>query len=271
VEVSDPAARERRIARLRLEEDLRHALQAEGELSVAYQPIHRLSDGSLAGLEALLRWEHPERGPISPGEFIPVAEESGLIVPLGAWVLRTACRQMAEWNVPGLTLSVNVSARQVANDGLVQAVEDALIESRLKPSALGLEITEGLLLEHNDATNNTIAALKRLGVRLLLDDFGTGFSSLGYLRRYDLDILKIDRSFVADLGEDGRGDAAIVEAIVGMARALGMWTVPEGVETPEQLARLAELGCDFAQGFHLGRPQGVAETAALLRGLASSR
>jgi diguanylate cyclase (GGDEF)-like protein len=271
VEVSDPKSRERRIARLRLEEDLRRALETEGELSVAYQPIHRLSDGSLAGLEALVRWQHPERGPISPGEFIPVAEESGLIVPLGAWVLRTACGQMAEWDVPGLTLSVNVSVRQVANDGLVEAVEDALIDSRLKPSALGLEITEGLLLEHNDATRETLAALKQLGVRLLLDDFGTGFSSLGYLRRYDLDILKIDRSFVADLGEDGRGDAAIVEAIVGMARALGMWTVPEGVETPEQLARLAELGCDFAQGFHLGRPQGVAETGALLRGLASSR
>jgi diguanylate cyclase (GGDEF)-like protein len=270
-EVSDPRSRQRRVARLRTEEDLRHALDAGGELSVAYQPIHRLGDGGLAGLEALLRWEHPERGPIPPGEFIPVAEESGLIVPLGAWVLRTACRQVAEWDVPGVTLSVNVSALQVAADGLPETVAAALEESGLAPERLGLEITEGLLLEHNDATRETLAALKRLGVRLLLDDFGTGFSSLGYLRRYELDVLKIDRSFVADLGEDGRGDAAIVEAIVGMARALGMWTVPEGVETPEQLARLAELGCDYAQGFHLGRPQGAAETAALLRGLASRR
>jgi EAL domain-containing protein (putative c-di-GMP-specific phosphodiesterase class I) len=198
-----------------------------------------------------------------------VAEESGLIVALGAWVLRTACRQVAEWAVPGLTLSVNISARQVAAEGLAETVAAVLAETGVPAGTLGLEITEGLLLEHNEATRATLAELKRLGVRLLLDDFGTGFSSLGYLRRYDLDLLKIDRSFVADLGEDGCGDAAIVEAIVGMARALGLSTVPEGVETEAQLARLSELGCDFAQGFHLGRPRGAAETAALLRALAS--
>jgi EAL domain-containing protein (putative c-di-GMP-specific phosphodiesterase class I) len=211
-----------------------------------------------------VRWEHPERGPIAPGDFIPLAEESGLIVALGAWVLRTACRQVVEWGVPDLSLSVNVSARQVASEGLVETVADALADSGLPPHALGLEITEGLLLETDDATRETLAALKRLGVRLLLDDFGTGFSSLGYLRRYDLDVLKIDRAFVADLGTDGRGDSAIVAAIVGMARALGMDTVPEGVETEGQLARLAELGCDFAQGFHLGRPLDAAQTARLV-------
>jgi diguanylate cyclase (GGDEF)-like protein len=270
VEVSDPGSRERRIARLRTEEDLRRALDADGELSIAYQPIHRVADGSLAGVEALVRWNHPERGAIPPSEFIPVAEESGLIVALGAWVLRTACRQVAAWEVCDLTLSVNVSARQVAAEGLVDTVAEALAQSGLEPRALGLEITEGVLLEHTQATQETLAGLKALGVRLLLDDFGTGFSSLGYLRRYQLDVLKIDRSFVADLGEDGTGDAAIVEAIVGMARALGMTTVPEGVESAGQLARLAELGCDFAQGYHLGRPLDAARMADLVRALASS-
>jgi EAL domain-containing protein (putative c-di-GMP-specific phosphodiesterase class I) len=220
---------------------------------VAYQPIVRLPDRSVASVEALVRWTHPQRGPIAPTEFIAVAEDSGLIVELGEFVLRTACAQVAAWR-PDLRLTVNVSARQMALTGMPGAVGSALRETGLAPERLGLEITEGLLLEEGPATSETLHALRRLGVRLMLDDFGTGYSSLSYLRRYPIDALKVDRAFVDDLGPDGRGDAAIVEAIIGMARALGLAVVPEGVETEGQLARLIELGCEYAQGFHLGRP-----------------
>jgi EAL domain-containing protein (putative c-di-GMP-specific phosphodiesterase class I) len=236
---------------------------------VHYQPIFRLADRALYGVESLVRWQHPIRGLVPPGDFIGVAEESGLIVALGRHVLRTACRQMAEWRRAApfvdLRLTVNVSARQVAEPGMADVVADALADSGLPAAALGLEITEGLLLEDGTATSRTLQALRALGVRLLLDDFGTGYSSLGYLLRHPLDALKVDRSFVAALGEDGNGDGAIVEAIVGMARALGMPTIPEGVETEAQLARLRSLGCDYAQGFHLARPLPPDGIAALLR------
>ena len=192
-----------------------------------------------------------------------MAEDSGLIVELGEFVLRTACRagraQWRESGAPDLRLTVNVSARQMALCGIPGTVGAALRETGLAPTALGLEITEGLLLEDVADTAETLGALRAMGVRLMLDDFGTGFSSLGYLRRYPIDLIKIDRSFVNDLGEDGAGDAAIVEAIVGMAKALGMGVIPEGVETEGQLERLIGLGCDFAQGFHLGRPMPAAE------------
>ena len=269
-ELFDAALRARVRERLRVEDDLRRTLAGVGggELWLAYQPFYRVADRTVAGVEALVRWQHPERGLVPPGEFIPVAEDSGLVVALGEHVLRTACRQVARWRadlqVPDLTLTVNVSARQVAAPGLVETVEAALAESGLAPEALGLEITEGLLLEQSAATAETLRALRDLGVRLVLDDFGTGYSSLGYLMRYPLDGLKVDRAFIADLGEDGLGDGAIVEAIVGMARALGMRIIPEGVESEGQLERLAELGCDFAQGFHLARPQPAEAIAALL-------
>jgi diguanylate cyclase (GGDEF)-like protein len=266
-EVFDARLRAAITSRLRLEADLRRALGHEDQLWVAYQPFHRLPDRSLAGVEALLRWDHPERGAIPPSEFIPVAEDSGLIVDLGEFVLRTACRQVAEWHesgAPDLRLTVNVSARQMALCGIPGTVGAALRETGLAPTALGLEITEGLLLEDVSDTAETLGALRAMGVRLMLDDFGTGFSSLGYLRRYPIDLIKIDRSFVNDLGEDGAGDAAIVEAIVGMAKALGMGVIPEGVETEGQLERLTGLGCDFAQGFHLGRPMAASELGPLL-------
>jgi EAL domain-containing protein (putative c-di-GMP-specific phosphodiesterase class I) len=160
---------------------------------------------------------------------------------------------------------VNISARQMVLDGLPGTVGAILRETGLEPSSLGLEITEGMLLEETPATAETLQAIQRLGVRLILDDFGTGYSSLGYLRRYALDVLKVDRSFVAGLGEDGSGDDAIVQAIVGMAKALGMRVIPEGIETAGQLARLTELGCDYAQGFHLARPLAAREVEALLR------
>ncbi len=198
-----------------------------------------------------------------PSEFIPVAEDSGLIVDLGELVLRTACRDAARW--PELSISVNVSARQMELTGMPGVVGAVLRETGLEPERLALEITEGLLLEDTPAIAETLQALRRLGMRLMLDDFGTGYSSLAYLRRHPIDALKIDRAFVADLGEDGEGDAAIVQAIVGMAKALGMRVVPEGVETAGQLRRLTALGCDFAQGFHLSRPLPAAELEALLR------
>jgi len=268
-EVFDAGLRDRITKRLRIEADLRRALEGGDELWVAYQPFYRLPGRELAGVEALLRWDHPERGSIPPSEFIPVAEDSGLIVELGERVLRDACGQVARWQsvtpFSSLHLTVNVSARQMALSGLPGAVGAVLRDTGLAPTSLGLELTEGLLMEETLATIETLQALQRLGIRLLLDDFGTGYSSLGYLRRYPLDVIKIDRAFVHDLGESGRGDAAIVQAIVGMARALKMRVVPEGVETAGQLARLIELGCDYAQGFHLSRPLAAPALEALLR------
>ena len=249
--------------RLRIEADLRRALEAGDQLWIAYQPFYRLPEVEIAGVEALLRWDHPELGPIAPSEFIPVAEDSGLIVQLGEHVLRTACRQIARWQAETpaaeLRLTVNISARQMALDGLPGTVGSVLRETGLDPNRLGLEITEGMLLEETPATAETLQSLQRLGVHLMLDDFGTGYSSLGYLRRYRLDVLKIDRAFVDDLGEDGRGDDAIVQAIVGMAKALGMRIIPEGVETPA-IERLTELGS------HRARPLPAAELRRCCRG-----
>jgi diguanylate cyclase (GGDEF)-like protein/PAS domain S-box-containing protein len=255
--------------RLELEDDLRRALDGEPGLWVAYQPYFSLPGCELAGVEALVRWSHPTRGEIGPSEFVPIAEESGLIAELGGRVLRAACKQVAsllgEPAARTLRLTVNVSARQFASRDLVDTVAGALEESGLPSAQLGLEITEGLLLEESPATVAIIDSLRGLGVRLILDDFGTGYSSLRYLQRYPLNGLKIDRSFVDGLGEDGRGDGAIVEAIVAMARALGMRVVPEGVETAGQLERLVGMGCDFAQGFHLSRPLTAGDLEALVR------
>jgi len=261
-EVFDAGLRDRTTARLQIEDDLRRALQAGDQLWVAYQPYYALPDERISGVEALLRWDHPERGAIPPSEFIPVAEDSGLIVDLGELVLRTACRDAARW--PELSISVNVSARQMELTGMPGVVGAVLRETGLEPERLALEITEGLLLEDTPAIAETLQALRRLGMRLMLDDFGTGYSSLAYLRRHPIDALKIDRAFVADLGEDGEGDAAIVQAIIGMAKALGMRVVPEGVETAGQLRRLTALECDFAQGFHLSRPLPASGIGALL-------
>jgi diguanylate cyclase (GGDEF)-like protein len=268
-EMFDAGLRDRITSRLQLEADLRRALEGEGRLWVAYQPYYRLPGRQVAGVEALVHWEHPERGMVPPNEFIPVAEESGLVVPLGARVLRAACEHVARWQReaghPGLRLTVNVSARQMATADFVETVRSILAETGLHADSLGLEITERLL-EETPGTALTIELLQALGVRLLLDDFGTGYSSLRYLQRYPLDGLKVDRAFVAGLGDEGDGDGAIVQAIVGMARALGMGVIPEGVETDGQLQRLAALGCDHAQGFLLSRPLPASGLEALLRG-----
>jgi EAL domain-containing protein (putative c-di-GMP-specific phosphodiesterase class I)/GGDEF domain-containing protein len=265
-ELFDPRLRERAIARLRTESDLRRAL-ARDELVLQYQPYWNLPERSLAGVEALVRWNHPERGMVSPGEFIPIAEESGLVVPLGTWVLREACRQLATWQrahpaARDLKLRVNLSARQVSQPGLVDLVALALHDHGVAADSLGLEITEGLLMQDSEAVAATLRGLKDLGVGLVLDDFGTGYSSLSYLQRFPIDQLKIDRSFVFAL-EEREESRAIVHAIVGMAHALGLGVVPEGVETEEQLATLIEMGCEFAQGFLLARPLDPAAVAAL--------
>jgi diguanylate cyclase (GGDEF)-like protein/PAS domain S-box-containing protein len=266
-ELFDPRLRQRAIARLRTESDLRRALD-RGELRVHYQPFWSLPDRRLAGVEALVRWQHPQRGLVLPGEFVPVAEAGGLIVPIGTWVLREACRQLAAWRRehPGaseLRLRVNLSARQVTEPGLVELVAAALDEHDIEPSAVGLEITEGLLLQDSDAVADTLRALKTLGVGLVLDDFGTGYSSLSYLKRFPIDQLKIDRSFVIGLDERDE-NLALVAAIVGMAAALGLTVVPEGVETEGQLAVLQELGCHYAQGFLLAEPMPPDAVTALL-------
>jgi diguanylate cyclase (GGDEF)-like protein/PAS domain S-box-containing protein len=268
-ELFDPIMRQRALTRLRIEGELRRALRDE-ELRLHFQPIWSLPGRSLAGVEALVRWEHPERRLVPPGEFIPVAEASGLIVPLGCWVLREACRQLAEWTrrypeSAELRMTINLSAKQVARPELLVVVKEAVEQHGIDPSRIGLEITEGLLMQDSASVFATLAGLKELGVRLILDDFGTGYSSLSYLKRFPIDQLKIDRSFVDGIATPG-DDRAIVEAIVGMARALGLDVIPEGVETEEQLAVLESLGCDYAQGFLLGRPMPPEQLAELLPG-----
>jgi diguanylate cyclase (GGDEF)-like protein/PAS domain S-box-containing protein len=253
---------ERLRARKFLESSLRHAMAA-GQLELQYQPQVDAGTGAITGVEALLRWHHPTRGPVPPAEFVPVAEEAGLIVPIGEWVLRTACRDAVRW--PGLKVSVNVSPVQFRHRGLVQAVEQALEESGLEPGRLEIEITESLLIHHTGEALRTLEQLKRLGVAIAMDDFGTGYSSLSYLHRFPFDKIKIDRSFVDGLGE-GTGSAAIVRAIVGLGRSFGICICAEGVETPAQLEVLRREGCDEAQGYLFGKAMTVSAIDGLVRG-----
>jgi EAL domain-containing protein (putative c-di-GMP-specific phosphodiesterase class I) len=214
-----------------------------------------------------MRWQHEGLGPVSPIEFIPIAEETGLIVPLGAWMLEEVCRQIAVWREElGVALppvSVNLSPRQVAHAELVPTVAAALERFDVPASGLALEITESVLISEAESPWNTLHALKKLGVTLMLDDFGTGYSSLSYLKRFPVDVLKIDRTFVDGLGEEAE-DSAIVKAVVGMAKALELGVVAEGVETASQVECLRDLGCPRAQGFFFGRPRTPADTTALL-------
>ncbi|MBW3556838.1 MAG: EAL domain-containing protein [Actinobacteria bacterium] len=258
IELFDRSFRQRLLQRLETELSLRRALTRDGFV-LHYQPILATGSGRLLGFEALVRWEDPERGLVPPSDFIPLAEETGLIIPIGRWVLREACRQLGRWRAAGLApdnlrMSVNLSARQFAGAGIVAAVAEAMEEAALGPGSLSLEITESVLMDEVLAMPETLAALKDLGVSLSIDDFGTGYSSLSYLRRFPVDALKVDRSFVRGLGIDVE-DSAIVTAIVTLAHALGLSVVAEGVETPAQLEELRRLGCEAVQGYLLGRPE----------------
>jgi diguanylate cyclase (GGDEF)-like protein len=251
-------------ARHALEIDLRKAMLA-GEFEVHYQPILNVGDGRIAGFEALVRWNHPQRGLISPAEFIPIAEEIGLIVPLGEWVLRQACRDAATWPAD-LTIAVNLSAVQFRTQTLALSVISALNESRLSARRLELEITETVLLQQNRAVLDTLHQIRSLGVRISMDDFGTGYSSLSYLRSFPFDKIKIDRSFIQELGK-GKGDdcTAIIRAVTRLGGNLGMTTIAEGVETEEQLEILRAEGCTQVQGHLFSPPKPAAEIKTLLR------
>jgi diguanylate cyclase (GGDEF)-like protein len=259
-EVYDERMRATLVERFDIETALRRALTRH-ELRVVYQPTINLQSGRVVGVEALLRWEHPERGLLVPSEFIDVAEETGLIVPIGTWVVEQACRQAQRWHAANLDgeplfVSVNLSGRQLDTAALSNNVADILERTGLDPGLLGLEITESVVMRDPEASTMALRALKELGVRLAVDDFGTGYSSLAYLRRFPVELLKVDRAFVDGLGAES-GDAedrAIVAAVVSLAHTLGMKAIAEGVETAEQLAELRSLGCDMAQGFLVSPP-----------------
>src|SRR4051794_34798795 len=247
----DAEMRAAAMKRLEIERDLRQALDRD-ELALHYQPVVNLRSGETTGLEALVRWRHPERGMLDPGEFVSIAEDSGLIEPIGRWVQERACRQALEWHqlrpdARPLDVAVNLSARQVSHRDLPEVVEEVIARTGLDPIHLRLEITEGVLVEESATTIASLQALNELGVRLVLDDFGTGYSSLAYLNRFPFHALKIDRSFVDALGIEQEA-TAIVEAIIGMARALSLEVIAEGVESEVQLSELQRLDCDYAQG-----------------------
>jgi EAL domain-containing protein (putative c-di-GMP-specific phosphodiesterase class I) len=265
-EIFDASMHERAVERLDLEGGLRGAVE-RGELRVLYQPQVELASGHIVGAEALVRWEHPARGLVVPPVFIPIAEQTGLIVPIGAWVLRQACAQAATWaDSTGrrLTVSVNVSPRQLADDDFPATVSAALAETGLEPELLCLEITESAVMADPDAAAEALSELKALGVHLAIDDFGTGYSSLGQLKALlPVDTIKIDKSFVDGITTAGE-DRAIVDAVLRLASGLGLAAVAEGVETVEQARELLELGCGLSQGYHFARPQPAAELERML-------
>jgi diguanylate cyclase (GGDEF)-like protein/PAS domain S-box-containing protein len=245
------------LERLEIEGDLRHAVE-RGEFRVVYQPIVSIETGRVTELEALVRWEHPQHGLLSPARFVPVAEETGLIVPIGQWVLEQACQQAAAWqghgpDGRGPIMSVNLSARQFQHPSLVEDIARILFRSQLDPESLKLEVTESAVMSDPDEAAKILCQLKGLGIQIAIDDFGTGYSSLNYLKQFPVDTLKIDRSFVDGLGRDAN-DAAIVQSIIALARSLQLTVTGEGIETTEQLAELQALGCDRGQGYHFARP-----------------
>ncbi|MEX0907020.1 MAG: EAL domain-containing protein [Gemmatimonadota bacterium] len=268
-EVFDRNMHERAVHTLQVETDLRRALERR-EFRVHYQPIIGLDDGRIRGFEALIRWQHPVRGIVPPDEFIPLAEETGLIVGIGWWVLQEACRQMSTWlarfpEPANMTMSVNLSTKQFMQADLLEQVDTALARSGLAPQALKLEITESIVVQHEEAVTASLVALRARGIRLCIDDFGTGYSSLSYLHSFPVDTLKIDRSFVSQIGFTG-SNPRLVETIITLSRNLGMETVAEGVETEEQLAFLRRLGPQYAQGFFFSRalaPEQVEEMLVL--------
>jgi diguanylate cyclase (GGDEF)-like protein len=256
-----PAMEAQAQARNALEQDLRHALPA-GDLDVVYQPTIDLDSNEISGLEALLRWNHPRRGLIMPAEFIPVAEDTGLISEIGEWVLNTACAEAAKWPA-SVRIAVNLSPVQFKDHGLVDTVKTALAASGLPAGRLELEITETVVLQENESNRVTLQEMRALGVTIALDDFGIGYSSLSYLRAFPFSKIKIDQSFVRELGENSES-APIVRTIADLGRSLGVPTIAEGVETPAQLRLVRAAGCKEAQGFLFGRPVPAADVPAMI-------
>ena len=257
IEIFDQALRSRANRRLEVAGALRYAIERD-ELSVVYQPVVSLADGAMVGAEALLRWKHPVWGDVAPGGFISTAEETGLIVPIGSWVLEEACRQAARWaevrpDHPPLWVSVNLSARQLLVPTLTDSVAEVMERTGIEPAMLQLEVTESVVMDDVDFFLEALYRLRGLGVHLSIDDFGTGYSSLSYLKQFPLDTLKVDRSFVAGLGTPGH-DASIVAAVVALGRALGLAVLAEGVETAAQMDEVRRLGCDLVQGFYITPP-----------------
>ncbi len=247
----------RALARLQLETDLRRAIERQ-EFFINYQPIVSLTTGKITGFEALVRWHHPKRGFVSPGEFIPIAEETGLIIPLGTWVLQEACRQMHIWqnqfpNLLPLTISVNLSVKQFWQANLIEQIDNILAVTRLDSRSLKQEITESALMDDDESAKTILQQLRNRQIQLSIDDFGTGYSSLSYLHRFPVDTLKIDRSFIGRIGEAGE-NLEIVQAIVTLAQNLGMNAIAEGVETAQQLAQLRAMNCESGQGYFFSKP-----------------
>jgi EAL domain-containing protein (putative c-di-GMP-specific phosphodiesterase class I) len=250
-----------------LESRLRRGLE-RSEFLLHYQPLVNAVDGRIAGVEALLRWAPPGEALVTAGAFIKVAEDAGLSIALGEWVLREACRQMADWHKEGLRLelmAVNLSSQQFHHSDIAATIAEALALSGLAPRALEIEITEGSLMGGGTEVEATLAALKKIGVKLAIDDFGTGYSSLAYLKRFPVDKLKVDQSFVRDIPHNAKG-MQICDVVVNLGKTLGLEVLAEGVETEAQLAYLRGLGCDYMQGYLLGRPMPAAELEAQLRG-----
>ncbi len=266
-----PELNEQALVRASMETQIRHALE-RGEFELCFQPMVDLRSGEMLRAEALLRWHNPELGTVGPDKFIPVAEEIGLIATIGEWVLKSACRQAKAWSQAGLKpsrISVNVSSRQFRGPALLEAVSDILADTRIDPSSLELEITENLLMADIPEIKNTLDSLREMGISLSVDDFGTGYSSLSYLRRFPVNVLKIDKMFVQDATEDP-DSAALVEAIINMARSLNLDVVAEGVETDGQMEFLRARGCDYAQGYYFSKPLPGEEFAQLMKGWQAS-
>jgi EAL domain-containing protein (putative c-di-GMP-specific phosphodiesterase class I) len=274
IEVFKPSMHQAMLARMDLEADLRRALERR-EFEVYYQPTVALATGWISGMEALVRWNSPTRGFVPPGLFISVAEDTGLIVPLGAWVLEEACRQTVAWkrefgsDAPR-TMSVNLSARQLCDDGLVDCVRSILARTGARPEHIVLEITESAVMADAEAMIARLHELKALGVRLAIDDFGTGYSSMSYLCSFPIDILKIDRSFVTGVRTEPQ-KMGIVRTIVELGHILELQTVAEGIELVEELEELRNLECDLGQGYWFARPLSVAQTAQMLTEQAARR
>ena len=266
LQLYNPTLNVRVFGQMVLEKHLRHALEQD-QFQLVYQPQIALESGQVVGVEALIRWRHPDLGLVPPDEFVPLAEENGLIEPLGLWVLRTACLQHKAWRalrLPGLRLAVNMSARQFQRSGLEGRIREILTETEMEARWLELELTESVLMQEGDSTASLLGHLSELGISLALDDFGTGYSSLSYLKRFPIKRVKIDRSFVCDINTS-EGDATLARAVIAMAHGLGVDVVAEGIESLEQLAMLRRYGCDEGQGYFLGRPVVPSEVPALVR------